>query len=319
MTIGQFEVGRACFTSYVYAEKEQFENARFHLNDTWKYGREVPPEVGASLPYPESKLLREKSEAATDNNLVEQLMATFMDTFCKTAAERESVGCFFRERIAQKIAKKHRKEYLNLTTKSSAFMRILWRSTKPKNIDNSLYYGKISSELLEQLQKYIASLSTESAIEWKDRSGLTRKTFEFGVSFKELEDNKRIVTTEMPPELVAVRNVLVQLFKDHLTEKSAELYENCIVTVYAEGDGIKAHTDRSYFGPDILGLIIEPDSRSALTFISPDSKNKIQLIEKAGRAFLFQGLLRNDWKHELAPVATKRITVQFRTVNGELL
>ncbi len=186
------------------------------------------------------------------------------------------------------------------------------------NIEGNLYYSQISPDLLAIITREIDALDTGKAHRWEDRSGLRRITFEFGISFKELEENQREVTIEMPDFLVATRNKLVELFKNHLSEKNPEKYTNCIVTEYSEGDGIKEHTDRDYFGPDVLGLVVQPDgtdSPSSLQFFKPGSGERISLVEQPGTAFLFQGELRTAWKHELKPVATKRIAIQFRTVN----
>lgn len=185
-----------------------------------------------------------------------------------------------------------------------------------------LYFDQIPLSLLEVLEKEINALNVEEAIQWQDRSGLRRQTFEFGISFKQIEENGSIVKYDMPLFLVETRKMLVKLFEEHLAEKNPEKYENCILTIYSEGDGIKAHTDRDYFGPDILGLIIAADVSSdsercpaTLSFFHPSSNERIHLIEKPGTAFLFQGALRSEWKHELAPIVTKRIAIQFRTLN----
>ena len=189
-----------------------------------------------------------------------------------------------------------------------------------------LHFNKIPSEDVSLLKNEIKAMRGEDALQWKDRSGLTRKTFEFGVSFKEIEENKRIVKSEMPSFLVEIRKELVKLFEEYLSEKDPEKYENCIITIYSDGEGISPHIDRNYFGPDIIGLVIVPDRSidphkipATLCFTEPVSAERIYLSEGEGTAFLFQGALRTHWKHQLFPVVTERIALQFRTLNIDAL
>jgi hypothetical protein len=70
-----------------------------------------------------------------------------------------------------------------------------------------------------------------------------------------------------------------------------------------------------YFGDSILGLILVPDTRESIYFTNPETGEKIFLKEEKGTAFLFQGALRQKWKHALDPIATSRVSVTFRKVN----
>jgi hypothetical protein len=191
-------------------------------------------------------------------------------------------------------------------------------------MEQGLYIDHVPASLLAALERAIDSLSLAEALLWKDRLGRRRKTFEFGVSFQAIERDGMLVSTPVPAWLAHARTTLVTLFHAQLHEKNPDMYENCIITIYSPGDGIAPHTDRDYFGPDVLGIIVTPDQSThpeqppaALSFVKSASSEVVALPEDPGLAFLFQGVLRYAWLHELAPVHTGRIAVQFRTVVAE--
>lgn len=194
-----------------------------------------------------------------------------------------------------------------------------------RDIEGMLYTQKIPDSLWLRIRSEIQSMDRENCIQWKDKAGRTRKTFEFGYSFKEIEKNRQVVKYDIPSFLVEARRQIVDIFKEQLHEKDPEKYENCIITFYSEGDGIKAHTDKRYFGPDILGVIITPDTAtdgegsSSNLYFTKDSEKPIVLSEEAGMAYLITGELRTLWQHQLDPVATERVSIQFRTIDTEIL
>lgn len=195
------------------------------------------------------------------------------------------------------------------------------KQLQDQNIDGMLYFSQMNSSTVDTLEKEISRMDSENAIHWKDAAGLQRRTFEFGVSFKEIERTGQIVKRDLPDFLLRTREEVVGLFRQQLAEKDPSQYENCIVTLYDKGEGIKPHTDRDYFGPDILGLIVQPDTSSdpdkipaTLCFHKPGTDERIDLSEKRGTAYLIQGDLRYGWTHQLSPVVQQRISIQFRTV-----
>ncbi len=157
MSISQCEAGRELFMSYARDRKELFKETRSRLEDRWKDGRQVEPKVYANLPYDKWKAEQQAAEAAADNALVKQMMTIFLDTFCKTADERRDVDYFFTQKIAKKLAKKHDRDYLNITSQSSAFMRILWRSARPMKAEEVSSNRKFCPNFLKGLRAYIAS------------------------------------------------------------------------------------------------------------------------------------------------------------------
>jgi|GEM_PF-6981476 len=191
-------------------------------------------------------------------------------------------------------------------------------------MEHGLYVGHVPASLLAALERAIESLTLTEALPWKDRGGRQRKTFEFGASFKAMEQEGKLVRTPVPAWLACARTTLVTLFHAQLAEKDPARYDNCIITMYSPGDGITGHKDRDFFGPDVLGIIVTPDQSAhpehppaVLSFFKPESPEVVKLPEDKGLAFLFQGALRYAWLHELAPVHTGRIAVQFRTVIEE--
>lgn len=181
------------------------------------------------------------------------------------------------------------------------------------------YY--LQESTIDTLISAIGRMEPNKMIHWKDTTGLQRKTFEFGISFKEAESSGKLVRYDIPDFIAAARKEAAELLEEHLEVKEPEEYENCILTIYGPGDGIKPHTDRKWFGRDIIGIIIEPDtssqpekSPSTLTFRKPGTDETISICEEKGAVFVLQGPLRSAWTHELSPVVTKRISLQFRTV-----
>lgn len=95
-----------------------------------------------------------------------------------------------------------------------------------RNIEGMLYYQQIPPSFIENLNIEISALNLDTAIQWQDKSGLHRQTFEFGISFKEIEQNGSILKNDMPPFLIETRKELVKLFEEQLSEKDPEKYEH---------------------------------------------------------------------------------------------
>lgn len=206
------------------------------------------------------------------------------------------------------------------------FFLVICGVLKAERIEEMLFVRKVPEQLIDWIRSEIVFLDQSDLISWEDTEGRTRKTLEFGFSFKEMEENKRAVYYEIPFFLQEVRRRLVHLFEDRLIEQDPEKYVNCIVTFYRDGDGIKPHTDRRYFGRDIIGLVVTPDhsddpdwTPSTLRFTNQREMDSFSLMEEAGTAYLFTGELRYSWTHELFPVCSERISIQFRTIDQEIV
>lgn len=191
--------------------------------------------------------------------------------------------------------------------------------------DNNLFVEQV--ELPEKLLENIRSLNDEIKYTWPD-STFYRETIDFGKVFPALEEGF-LIERPIPPFIADIRNQLFQLFKNQINEGiTADDYDNCIVTIYQAGNGIAPHIDRNYewanrsrdrkyyFDESVIGLIVEPDTVQSLYFEDPKvgEKSRFYLEEKSGTAFLFKGVLRNEWKHGLLPVERERISMTFRRV-----
>ncbi len=73
------------------------------------------------------------------------------------------------------------------------------------------------------------------------------------------------------------------------------------------------------------GNLIVPDTSpnldqppSALYFTN-GSQPPIFIPEEAGMAYLITGPLRTSWEHQLDPVVSERISIQFRTIEEDIL
>lgn len=190
---------------------------------------------------------------------------------------------------------------------------------------NDLYIAQI--DLPKSLAEEILLLSEKIKYSWPD-TYYYRETIDFGKVFHELEKNN-IVERPIPLFVKEVRKQLFEIFKNQLPKNDCpEDYDNCIITIYQPGYGIDAHIDQNlewakvkegrhyYFGESIIGLIIEPDTLQSLFFENPKigEASRFYLEEKVGTAFLFQGSLRNEWKHGVPPVEKRRISMTFRKV-----
>jgi hypothetical protein len=184
----------------------------------------------------------------------------------------------------------------------------------------------LQESLVQETLDAMNAIPAEQRIKWTTAK-LYRETIEFGVIYHQLEEDKR-VEVPMLESVAKVRHVLHERFRDKIAEGSRpEDFDNCIVSIYKAGGGMVPHVDRAvtgakdgrarkyYFGDSILGLILVPDTRESIYFTNPETGEKIFLKEEKGTAFLFQGALRQKWKHALDPIATSRVSVTFRKVN----
>jgi hypothetical protein len=184
----------------------------------------------------------------------------------------------------------------------------------------------LEDSLFHEAIEKIRSIPVQERFRWS-AAKLPRDTLEFGMVYRELEEGRTVVHP-MPECIVNIRKILHARFQDKISEGlRPEEFDNCIVSIYEAGDGMAPHVDRSqaiardgkernyYFGDSIFGLILVPDTKERLYFINPENNEKIFLNEEKGMAFLFQGQLRQKWKHGLDPVETSRISLTFRKVN----
>jgi hypothetical protein len=187
-----------------------------------------------------------------------------------------------------------------------------------------VYQAVIIGPELDEVIEKMRSIPPGERMRWPDAK-LYRETVEFGLIYHQLEAGK-IVENPMPGCVVKIRQMLHQRFREKIQEGSRpEEFNNCIVNFYKTGDGMVPHIDRSvngakdgrernyYFGDSILGLILVPDTRQSIYFSSPEGE-KIVLKEEKGTAFLFQGEIRQKWKHAVDPIETSRVSMTFRKV-----
>ncbi len=187
-----------------------------------------------------------------------------------------------------------------------------------------VHQAVIESSLIDELIDKVQAFPKEERFKWATK--LYRETIEFGIVYRQLEEEK-IVENPMPAWITKIRQTIFEKFRDQIQEGSqSEEFNNCIVSFYKAGDGMVPHIDRAiigakdgrersyYFGDSILGLILVPDTQQGLYFLNPTGNERISLKEEKGMAFLFQGELRQKWKHGLDTVEKNRISMTFRTV-----
>jgi hypothetical protein len=188
-----------------------------------------------------------------------------------------------------------------------------------------IYQYRLEDSLIHEAITEINSIPKEERFRWA-AAKLYRETLEFGLIYRHLEEGK-IVENPMPACVAKIRQILHAKFHDQIHDgASSEEFNNCIVSFYKAGDGMVPHIDRAargakdgrernyFFGNSILGVILAADTKQSLYFLNPDSNEKIVMEEKKGTAFLFQGPLRQTWKHGLDPIETTRVSMTFRKV-----
>lgn len=178
-------------------------------------------------------------------------------------------------------------------------------------------------------------LEKEETQHWADEKQPARCTINYGWNFVALESGEKQFI-DLPEEIASIRSAVHDVLRPQLATPSApEDFDNVIVTIYGQGEAIVPHIDRDgrhesgknvayHFGETILGVILQADSTGRLKFIRHHGEGKplleaapyMELNEKSGLAFLFQGKLRHfPYFHAVSTVTNLRMSITFRTTH----
>ncbi len=164
-----------------------------------------------------------------------------------------------------------------------------------------------------------------------------RTTWEFGYQFHRLKFGGR-QQQKFPPIIRDVLSAALEVAKrasPHTLPAMAD-FNNCIISLYKEGDRLEPHIDVHagrpmafrqrktggfYFGENILCVVLEADETGRLVLLPPRGGseaaplNAMLLHEKDGSVFVLHGDARNLWFHEVSPVKRQRLSLTFRTTH----
>lgn len=188
--------------------------------------------------------------------------------------------------------------------------------------------GLLNQEIIDEfLPQVMSEVAKEFTHQNFDRT--LRDTREYGLSFFKMLQGD--FSYDPPPAFFQElgREICYALGHEPPPE-----FTNIILSLYKEGFHLKPHADVSiknlyydapfYFSERVYGIIIEPDSAGHLYFVTwegeqhspPDNLPLVfSLQEQAGTIFCLEGDFRFlPYLHGVSPVANKRISITFRTV-----
>lgn len=158
-----------------------------------------------------------------------------------------------------------------------------------------------------------------------------RLTYNFGYSYFKLQVGDQSFV-DIPECFINLLQQALNQLNDIAVIRNldATTYKNCIVSIYGKNDKLEPHIDvvdspkrNFYFGDDVIGIVIEPDSEGKFYILKSESSQSpiynsntaMHVDEQAGSAFLLGGINRKfPYYHGVSPVAKKRVSITFRTV-----
>ncbi len=195
---------------------------------------------------------------------------------------------------------------------------------------NGFEVGPVVNPLL--LSKVVSCVNNHLLIPIYDsKQQIIRFSQFFGWNFKRME-NKEFLFEPIPPEIVELRERVVQLFKEKLQRPAKpEDFDNVIVNHYNPNHFIIPHYDvdrvskdlrkREYrFAESIIGVILKADSTRGLSFYYHEGlgqpsivPHEYQLKEEDGLTYLIQGKARHaPYFHAVPKGFDTRLSITFR-------
>lgn len=137
-----------------------------------------------------------------------------------------------------------------------------------------------------------------------------RLTASFGSAY-DYSRGRVLPAPPIPPWLLAVRARLARL-----AGLEAERFEQALVIRYDPGAGIGWHRDRPQYGT-VAGLSLGAAETLRMRLRRPDGGFDRHAIPLEPRgAYVLSGPARTAWEHAIAPVAERRWSVTFRTLQS---
>jgi alkylated DNA repair dioxygenase AlkB len=97
-----------------------------------------------------------------------------------------------------------------------------------------------------------------------------------------------------------------------ISGRSAEAFEQVMVTEYAPGAGIGWHRDRPWYEDIVAVSFLAPCTLRLRRKKGPSWERRSAYIEPRS-VYLLHGSVRDDWQHSIAPMDVLRYSVTLRT------
>ncbi|UXN75870.1 alpha-ketoglutarate-dependent dioxygenase AlkB (plasmid) [Devosia sp. A8/3-2] len=95
--------------------------------------------------------------------------------------------------------------------------------------------------------------------------------------------------------------------------RSAENFQQVLVTEYGPGAGIGWHKDKAVFG-EIVGVSVGAACTLRLRRRFEDKWQRVSTALIPRSVYLFSGAVRSEWEHSIPPVSETRYSLTFRSL-----
>lgn len=137
-----------------------------------------------------------------------------------------------------------------------------------------------------------------------------RETISFGWSYR-FDGTGLAEAAPIPGWLLSVRARAAAF-----AELAPEALVQALVIRYAEGAGLGWHRDRPVFD-DVIGLSLLSAAPLRFRRKQGEKWQRFTLPIEPRSIYLLRGPARTEWQHSLAPVATLRYAITFRSLRGK--
>lgn len=188
--------------------------------------------------------------------------------------------------------------------------------------------GQLEATYAANISRSIKAYVIERSMRSQSDPYTVRDTLIFGYDYFSLIEG-RAYFTAIPEYLQELCHNCIEALGEKYHLGSYQDYSNIIISVYREGYHLQPHVDVDpsddaifYFGENVVGVILESDSKGQLYFVEATSemdavgkKPIMALPEKDGLVYLLNGTARRKpYFHGVTTVKKTRISVTFRTV-----
>ena len=193
----------------------------------------------------------------------------------------------------------------------------------------------IDPNLVNIAREFLLRDSFAKASKLQDTKKTLRETIEFGYDYGKLCDGDKGFV-DFPETIASLRHELINQLRSAtgVDLPKASLFTNGIASLYKPGYRLQPHVDIDptftkrkgkeidfFFGPYIVGVILQSDKEGRLYLQNTDDKKPVYdellatpLMEENGMGYLLQGDNRSKYPHGVSTVEKERISLTFRTV-----
>jgi alkylated DNA repair dioxygenase AlkB len=134
-----------------------------------------------------------------------------------------------------------------------------------------------------------------------------RKTVAFGWAYR-FDGTGMIRADPIPAWLLPARERAALL-----AGLPAQAFEQALLIDYEEGAGLGWHRDRPVFG-DVVGITLMAPAPLRFRRRAGEKWQRFTQVVEPRSAYLLRGPARSIWQHSIAPMATRRYAITFRTL-----